>query len=128
MIDKIRTKAQYDQLMELIEVKLKKATEEGGFDSLNKKDKNELQQLSLLAAAYEDSKMKIMPLKQTLSNVITQKLEELDLTQSRLAAMLGIGAAKLSQILNGKRPADVTFLKAVYKKLHVDPAFLLENA
>src|SRR5947208_132432 len=131
MIDKIRTLAQYDQVMKLIEKHLKKATAEGSFDGLIKKEKHELQQLSLLsllASKYEDERLAIMPLPLTLKAVIAQKLQELNLTQVKLAELLGIGAAKLSQILNEKRPADVSFLKAVYKKLHIDAAFLLENA
>jgi HTH-type transcriptional regulator/antitoxin HigA len=39
---------------------------------------------------------------------------------------LDLGKYKLSEILSGKRKPDVIFLKAVYKKLKVDPAFLLD--
>ena len=53
---------------------------------------------------------------------------QLKLTQAALAEMLGLGKPKLSQILNGKREPDVLFLKAVYKKLNIDPGFLLDNA
>lgn len=128
MIDKIRTDVQFEQLMKMIEIKLQKATESGGFNSLSKKEKKELQQLSLLAADYEDKHLKVMPLTLTLSGIITQKLQEYNLTQRKLAEILGIGTYKLSQILNGKRQADVSFLRAVHKELHIDPAFLLENA
>jgi transcriptional regulator with XRE-family HTH domain len=49
------------------------------------------------------------------------------LSQAKLADKLGIGKPKLSQILNGKRQPDVTFLKAIYSELHIDPKFILEH-
>ena len=53
MIDKIRNKNQYEQVCQLIEAFIKKATNGGGFHSLNKKETDELHQLTLLAADYE---------------------------------------------------------------------------
>ena len=41
--------------------------------------------------------------------------------------MLGVGAPKLSQILNNKREPDVPFLKAIHEKLGVDGNFILEK-
>lgn len=128
MIDKIRTERQYKQIMELIENYLQKATEKGGFHNLNKKDADELQRLTLMAADYEDNVMKIMPLPVTLPAMIDRKRQELKITQKKLAQVLGIGTPKLSQILNGKRDPDVSFLKAVYKKLKIDANFILEHA
>ncbi|WP_374755650.1 helix-turn-helix domain-containing protein [Dyadobacter jiangsuensis] len=47
---------------------------------------------------------------------------------SGLAELPGLGKTTLSQILNGKHQPDVTFLKAVYQKLDIDPGVLLDNA
>jgi HTH-type transcriptional regulator/antitoxin HigA len=58
MIDKIRNKAQYNQVLKLMEKFIKKATDGGGFHSSNKKEDEELHQLTLLAAAYEKSVLK----------------------------------------------------------------------
>jgi len=126
MIDKIRTAKQFDQVMGLIEAYLEKATAGGGFGSLSKKEAGELERLSLLAEAYEDTVIKIMPLPVTIHSIVQQKITELDITQQKLADMLGIGTPKLSQILNGKRPPDVFFLKAVHEKLGIDGNFILE--
>jgi transcriptional regulator with XRE-family HTH domain len=60
--------------------------------------------------------------------MVELKRFQLKLTQAALADMLGLGKPKLSQILSGKRDPDVPFLKAVYKKLGIDPGFLLDNA
>lgn len=127
MIDKIRTKKQYDQVMEMIESYLSKATKGGGFKSLSKKETAELKKLSLLAEQYEDEVLKIMPLPITIQNVVSIKMSELDITQAKLAEMLNIGTAKLSQILNNKRKPDIPFLKAVHEKLGIDGNFILER-
>jgi antitoxin component HigA of HigAB toxin-antitoxin module len=127
MIDKIRTEKQYKQVMTMIENYLSKATDGGGFNSLNKKETAELKALSLLAEQYEDEVMKIMPLPVTLENVVLLKMQEMNITQAKLAQMLNIGTAKLSQILNSKRKPDVPFLKAIHEQLGVDGNFILEK-
>lgn len=127
MIDKIRSEAQYNQVMELIENFIKKATDGGGFNSLSAAETNELSQLSLLAEQFEDNVLKIMPLPVTINTVVQHKIKEMNITQAKLAEMLGLGTAKLSQILNGKRPPDVSFLKAVHTKLGISGDFLLES-
>jgi antitoxin component HigA of HigAB toxin-antitoxin module len=127
MIDKIRNERQYNQLMTLIEKFIQKATDGGGFHSLNKEESNELERLSILAERYEDEVMKIMPLPVTLNSLVESKMEELNLTQKGLSEILGIGTSKLSQILNGKRNPDLSFLKAVHQKLGIDGNFILEH-
>ena len=127
MIDKIRTKKQYEQVMILIENYLAKATESGGFKCLDKEENEELKKLSLLAEQYEDDILKIMPLPVTLENVVSVKMRELNITQAELAGMLGMGTSKLSQILNSKRKPDIPFLKAIHEKLGVDGNFILEK-
>lgn len=49
------------------------------------------------------------------------------LSQAKLADKLGVGKPKLSQILSGKRKPDVLFLKALYKKLNLDPRLILDH-
>lgn len=109
MITKIRTEKQYNQVMELIETFLKKATEQGGFHTLKKKDADELARISLLAEDYENNVLKVMPLPLTINALVQQKVTEMDITQKQLAEMFNMGTAKISQILNGKREPDVPF-------------------
>jgi len=127
MIDKIRNEAQYNQVMALIEKFIEKATEKGGFSFLSAPEQEELGHLSALAEQYEDNVLKIMPLPVTISSVVQHKIKEMNLTQAKLAALLGLGTSKLSQILSGKREPDVMFLKAVHNKLGISGDFLLEN-
>lgn len=83
--------------------------------------------LAIEAQKYEKSVYTI-PAPKTLEGMIELRMYELKLTQSKLAKMLGVTDAKLSQILNGKRKPDVALLKAVHEKLKVDAAFLLTHA
>jgi HTH-type transcriptional regulator/antitoxin HigA len=128
MIDKIRNESQYEQVMALIEKFITKATGSGGFSSLPDAEREELSHLSMLAEQYEDNVLKIMPLPLTINAVVQHKIKEMNLTQAKLAELLGLGTSKLSQILSGKREPDVTFLKAVHNKLGISGDFLLENA
>ena len=127
MIDKIRTETQYNQVMNLIEIFIQKATDSGGFHSLKKKEQEELHQLTVLGADYEDNVLKVMPLPVTINTVVQQKIKEMNITQGKLAEMFGMGSAKISQILSGKREPDVPFLKAIHDKLGIDGNFILER-
>ena len=127
MISKIRNEAQYNQVLTLIEGFIQKATLRGGFQSLSKDESKELESLSLLAEQYEDNVLKLMPLPLTINAVVQHKINELNINQAKLAEMLGLGTSKLSQILNGKREPDVSFLKALHIKLGISGDFLLES-
>lgn len=126
MLDKIRTQGQYEKLMQMIDAILQKATDGGGFHSLSEKEQNELDQLSRLAASFEKNELKIWPLPVTMPLLVEQKMKDLNLNQSRLAQMFNMNVSKLSKILNGKMPPDVTFLKALHEKLGIDGNTILE--
>lgn len=129
MLTRIRSDKEYKAVMKTIETLLGKATDMGGFHMLPKEESAMLAKLSNLVEAYEDNTLQLMPIKpKTLQEAIEFKMAEQRLTQARLAKKLGIGAPKLSQILTGKREPDVTFLKAVHKKLNIDAEFLLTHA
>jgi antitoxin component HigA of HigAB toxin-antitoxin module len=127
MLSSIRNEKQYEQVTSIIESYLAKATKNGGFSSLSKEENKELAGLSLLVEKYEDEVLKIMPLPLTIENMVSFKMQEMNITQNKLAEILNVGNAKLSQILNGKRKPDVPFLKAIHEKLKIDGNFLLEH-
>jgi len=62
MLDKITNKNQCNRISKMIDLLLTKATDRGGFNSLNKKESKELEALSQLVAEYEESVLKIWPL------------------------------------------------------------------
>ena len=128
MIRKIRSERDYELVMKSVEALLAKASNRGGFHRLTPVEASLLEKLSLLAESYEDNTLRIMPIRpRTLREAIEWRQVERKLTRSALAKLLGIGPPKLSQILSGKRKADVAFLKAVHKKLNLDAAFVLEK-
>lgn len=88
-----------------------------------------LKVMTAAAEKYEDEILHLKPVKQpkSLTDVIELFMYENKLSQSSLADELGVGKPKLSQILNGKRRPDVLFLKALYRKLHLDPKVILDN-
>jgi HTH-type transcriptional regulator/antitoxin HigA len=100
-----------------------------GEASLTVKELKNLEAMSKAAEEYEDNVLGLKPAKEpkTLTELLEQKMYENKMTQAKLADTLGLGKSKLSEILSGKRKPDVPFLKALYKKLKIDPAFLLDH-
>lgn len=105
------------------------------YELMNKGESNltdvELEQLGIMALAaekYEDEVLHLKPVKQpkSLPEVVELFMYENKVSQAKLADRLGIGKPKLSQILTGKRQPDVLFLKALYRKLNLDPKLIMD--
>jgi HTH-type transcriptional regulator / antitoxin HigA len=128
MITRIKTEREYKVVMKTIEALVNAATKKGGFHKLSKPEADLLARLSKLAENFEDKELKLMPIRpKSLQEAVEFKRTERGLTRAKLAKTLGIGAPKLSQIMSGRRAPDVVFLKAVYKKLDIDPEFILTH-
>lgn len=125
----INSEEEYRQVMEKVEAYLQKATREGGFLSLLPGEQDELHRLSLLAEAWEDN-IPLMPIRQpqTLTEMIQLKMYERKLKQKDLAALLGISATRLSEVMQGKRKVNMDLAKRLYSALNIDPRFILEKA
>jgi HTH-type transcriptional regulator / antitoxin HigA len=119
---KIETGKEYNSIMVKIDTLMKK-----GESNLTNKEAADLKNMALAAQAYEKSIYTISAPK-TLEGMIELKMYEKKLKQKDLAKLMGLGEAKLSQILNGKRESDVAFLKAAHQKLGIDASFLLRHA
>jgi len=50
---------------------------------------------------------------------------EMGLTQSRLAEMLGISTARISEIITGKGETSLKTGREISRKLNIDPAIVL---
>jgi HTH-type transcriptional regulator / antitoxin HigA len=106
------------------------------YDLMNKGEANlttteieQLKTMTIAAELYEDETLHLKPTRQpkSLPEVIELFMYENRLSQAKLADKLGVGKPKLSQILNGKRQPDVIFLKALYRKLNIDPKIILDH-
>ncbi len=126
---KINSEEEYRQVMERVETYLQKSTAQGGSHTLSAAEKEELSRLSLLAEAWEDN-IPLMPIRQpqTLTEMIQLKMYERKLKQKDLAALLGISATRLSEVLQGKRKVNMDLAKRLYTVLNIDPGFILERA
>jgi len=122
MATKIRTENDYKVAIAQIEVFLKK-----GFSNLSAKETKDLEAISKLVTVYEKEYYPV-PKPSTISEMIELKMYEMRLNQKKLSEILKIAPDKLSQILNGKRDPDITFLKAAHQKLGIDASFLLSHA
>jgi antitoxin component HigA of HigAB toxin-antitoxin module len=94
--------------------------------NLTKAEKLKLRIMAEAAQTYEAIHYPF-PMPKTIGEIVELKMFEKKLGRVSLAKMLGIGAPKLSQILNNKREPDVPFLKAIHEKLGVDGNFILER-
>jgi len=126
---KIENRQEYDEVMAKIEVILNKSTQNGGSESLSKKELDTLEALSLMAEEYEDS-IPLMPIKKptTLKEMIRFKMFELNIKQKQLAKMLDISESRISELLNGKAKLNIKLAKKLHKELDIDADFLLDVA
>ena len=93
----------------------------------------QLQKLTAMAGAAEKYEDEVLGLKppvppKTIAELVELKMFENKMTQAKLAEELGLGKSKISEILSGKRKADVAFLKGLHKVLKIDANYLLEIA
>lgn len=117
-----KTEAEYETAMDEIYELMNR-----GEANLSEAEKDKVREMAVAAEAYEDKHFPFPP-PETIPEMVEQKRFELNLTITGLADLLGLGKTKLSQILSSKREPDITFLKAVYHKLGIDPGVLLDNA
>ncbi|MBD0332459.1 MAG: helix-turn-helix domain-containing protein [Chitinophagaceae bacterium] len=121
MKNNIQSKVEYEKIMEEILALMNKGEEE-----LTKKESEKLRSMALAAQEYEQKYYPVeMP--KTLIGMIELKMYEKKLNQLQLAEKLGLSAAKLSLILNGKQKPDVEFLKGIREVLNIDADFILDH-
>jgi HTH-type transcriptional regulator/antitoxin HigA len=125
MTHKIRSNKEYHETMVLIYTLMNK-----GEKALSKSEAKQLSALVIKAEKYEDEEMGLQPQKppKSIPELITYKMFERKMNQSSLAYTLGMSQSKVSDILHGKRKADIAFLKGVHKLFQLDAEFLLKYA
>ena len=83
----------------------------------------ELVLLSNLVADYEDEHYPIK--KPTLIEIIKLRMFEMGLSQSSLAAMLGMNQSKISEIISGKSEPTLKQARKISQTLNISPAIVL---
>lgn len=101
-----------------------------GEANLTEPESERLVAMAVAAEKYEDEVLGLRPVRhpESLPDALKLYMFEHKLSQAGLADELGVGKPKLSQIMTGKRKPDVPFLKALYKRLNLDPKFIIEHA
>ena len=71
-----------------------------------------------------------LPIRQpkTLTEMLELKMYERKLKQKDLAALLGISATRLSEVMQGKRKVNMDLAKRLYSVLKIDAGCILEQA
>ncbi len=124
MKKEIKSKKEYHENMVAIYNLMNK-----GEKNLTKAELKILTAMSIAAENYEETVLGLKSLKEpgTIAEIVELKLFENKMTQASLSNQIGISKSKVSEILNGKRKADIPFLKGIHKVLKIDAGLLLEK-
>ena len=119
----IKSKKEYHELMIEIYNLMNK-----GEGKITKAESTKLSKMAIAAELYEENVLGLKPFKEpkTIHELVELKLFEQKMTQARLAEEIGLAKSKVSEILNGKRKADITYLKGIHKVLKIDAELLLD--
>jgi len=119
----IKSKKEYHEMMVEIYNLMNK-----GEGKLTKIELSKLSKMAIAAESYEENILGLKPFKEpeTISELVELKLFEHKMTQARLAEEMGLAKSKVSEILTGKRKADISFLKGIHKVLKIDAEQLLD--
>lgn len=119
----IKSKRAYHEMMVEIYNLMNK-----GEGKLTEQESTKLSKMSIAVEIYEDQILGLKPFKEpeTIPELVELKLFEHKMTQAKLAEEIGLAKSKVSEILNGKRKADISFLKGIHKVLKIDAGRLLE--
>lgn len=116
----IKSEAAYRAAMRRIEELLPLVNDNAPVDNPNYL---ELDMLSDMVEEYEDIHYPIG--KPTLIDIIKLRLYEMGITQSKLAEMLGLSNARVSEILNGKSEPSLKIGRELSRQLNIDPEIVL---
>jgi len=116
----IKSKEQYDAIMARID-ELFFVTDE----NTPKEDKRllELDALSAMVEEYEQEHYPIMT--PSLPETIIERMNERNYSQKELAALLGMSAPRLCDIIGGKKSPTYNQAREISKKLNIDPTIVL---
>lgn len=117
---RIENEMQYNSAMQRIEQLLKTVKEDTPENDINSV---ELVLLSNLVADYEDEHYPIN--KPSLIEILKLRMFEMGLSQSALAALLGMNQSKVSEIISGKSEPTLKQARIISQKLSISPAIVL---
>ena len=88
-------------------------------------DKNYIE-LDILSDMVEEYEEKHYPIQaQSLVDTLRLRKNEKGLTQAKLAELLGLSCARISEIISGKGEPSLKTCREISRKLNIDPAIVL---
>ncbi|WP_271437109.1 helix-turn-helix domain-containing protein [Lentibacter algarum] len=95
-------------------------------DDLSEDQVRDLEVLSILVERYESEHFPVkLP---TPVDAIEFRIDQLDLTRSQLAELIGFPKSRVSEVLNGKRSPSLDMMRALHEKLNIPADVLLGKA
>ena len=129
MIKEIQDLDDYIEIMNKVEFFIQKATKNGGVDTLPLEEFDALNDLSLIANAYEKNvRNSFLSPPKTISDALKIKMMQLRLKQKDMANLLGIAESRLSEVLSGKRKVNMDLAKKLNRILKIEAEFILQTA
>ena len=117
---KIKDENKYQIILKRVEELMDIVTEETPSSDPN------FVELDLLADLAEEYEMEHYPIEQpTLTDVLNLRMQEMQLTQTSLAQLLGVSTPQVSDYLTGKMPPTFTIAKKMYRNLNIDANLIL---
>ena len=116
----IKDKNQYDAVMSRIEELMTQVNEDA---PITDKKVIELDLLVELAEEYEEEHYPIGT--PSLPDVIKLRMYEMNLTQEKLAEMLGLSQSSVSKFLTGKAKPTLDIARDISTRLNIAPAIIL---
>lgn len=116
----IQNETQYKVIMQRINELLKVVSNE---TSPNDPNFIELDILSEMVEMYEEIHYPVGT--PSLVDIIKLRMYEMNLTQAKLAELIGVSASRVSEYLNGKSEPTLQVAKQLHKKLGISPNIIL---
>lgn len=83
-------------------------------------------ELDMIPDMVEEYEMEHYPIQTpSLTDTLKLRMYEMGLTQTKLAEMLGISCARMSEIISGKGEPSVKTGREMCRKLNIDPSVVL---
>ena len=115
------TEIQYEAIMKRIDELLKVVN-----DDTPKEDKDFIE-LMLLTDAIEEYENVHYPIATpSLTEVIKLRMFEMNLTQAKLAELLGVSAPRISEYLSGRSEPTLKVARNIHHKLNISPSIILQ--
>lgn len=116
----IKDKNKYDAIMLRIEELMEQVEEN---TPMNDHRVMELDLLVELAEEYEDEHYPMGT--PSLPDVMKLRMHEMNLTQEKLAEMLGLSQSRISNFLTGKTEPTLKVARTISKQLNIEPGIIL---